>query len=291
MTTVADLISTTRQQVYGMHRGEYNKLANNISDSATDLSTTYDLRGLAAGIIISIDDELMYVWNVVTSTNALTVERGWLGTTAASHTAGTVIEVSTRFPQVAIRNALLDELRSWPKSLFRIDTYTASIVSSTTAIDLPIDPFYDVIDVRRSSNQSDRWNRVRNYEIDRHADPNSFPSGQALYIADLIDTACNLQIVYSAPFDLDYFDNGIDMQIDCGLEDGMCDIPPIGAAWRLLAPREIKRTFTEAQGEARHAEEVPAGITMQTAAQLKRLRDQRIIEESDRLAQSKAIRW
>jgi hypothetical protein len=69
------------------------------------------------------------------------------------------------------------------------------------------------------------------------------------------------------------------------------DIAPLGAAWRLLAPREIKRTFTESKGEERDNREVPAGHITQTAASLKRLRDQRLDEEAAELRAQYAWRF
>ena len=55
---------------------------------------------------------------------------------------------------------------------------------------------------------------------------------------------------------------------------------------RLVAPREIKRNFTEAQGEPRRAAEVPPGAVASSMRTVAALRQQRITTEASRLLQA-----
>jgi hypothetical protein len=57
-----------------------------INSSATSVVTTYDLGGLRAGSVSEIDSELFYVWEANPASKTLTVQRGYSGLTAASHT-------------------------------------------------------------------------------------------------------------------------------------------------------------------------------------------------------------
>ena len=68
-----------------------------------------------------------------------------------------------------------------------------------------------------------------------------------------------------------------------GLQASAYDLPPLGAAIRLMSGREIKRNFTETQGDSRRATEVPAGAVQQSSTGLKLLRAQRIVAECARL--------
>jgi hypothetical protein len=68
-----------------------------------------------------------------------------------------------------------------------------------------------------------------------------------------------------------------------GLLPSAQDLPPIGAAIRLMSGREIKRNFTEGQGDTRRASEVPPGAIMQSSRNLQILRQQRIAAEAARL--------
>ncbi len=63
----------------------------------------------------------------------------------------------------------------------------------------------------------------------------------------------------------------------------MLDIPRLGAAWRLLTPREITRSNVQAQGEARDTREVPPGTILRDAAGIQAQRDRRLREEAERL--------
>jgi hypothetical protein len=289
VTTVADLIESTRRHLFTSYRAEFNFLTDTITAAATTLALDISpLTGVGRGTVLGIGDELLFVKSV--STQTCTVARGWQGTTAAAHTSGATVEINPRFPNAIIRDAIRDEIRSWGNQLYRVDSYPIT-ATTDTAYDLPIDPFIQVLDVRRSSTADERWKRVTLYEVDRHANTTSFPSGCALQIQQDIPTGSTIQVTYSAPFDLTYIEDGIEAVEDIGLAESMLDIPPYGAAWRLLSTREVPRTFADAQPEARRSEEVPPGHNDRTAAGLKRIRDQRLAEETSRLIAKTAVRW
>jgi hypothetical protein len=295
MTDVSDLIEQTRRHLYGTYRALYNRNSDPLTDATTSITFDFELGRIAAGSIISIDDELIYVWEVNTTTHVATVvSRGWMGTTAAAHDDGSLVEVSPRFPTVLVRQALLDELRSWPDSLYRVDTEEITAVVSTRGYDFPVVPFHDIIEVRRSPLTCEYgiWPEIKEFSVDRHASVTEYTSGQALYINEGLPTTTEtLKVLYSAPFSLDYFDDGIDLTYDIGLPESTYDIPPLGAAWRLLAPREVRRSFVEAQGESRRSEEVAPNAAMQTAANLKRLRDERLREEAAKIQAKRSWKW
>jgi hypothetical protein len=76
-----------------------------------------------------------------------------------------------------------------------------------------------------------------------------------------------------------------------GLASTAWDIPPIGAAARLLMGRESRRSSVDAAPESRQASEVPPGTARSAAQGLMALRNQRIKEEASRLkARHPAVR-
>lgn len=292
MTTVNDLIETARRHLYGMQQGQFNFLTSTINDSATTLTVDLNTGGIQAGVLIGIDDEIIFVKAV--SGQVATVSRGWDGSTAASHTAGAIIEVQPRFPRFAVKQALLDEINSWPKSLYQSPVPIEMAGSTTTrAYNLTsLGDFYDVLDVWRDPyTGSTAPVPVLGWKVERKAETSDYASGKALILPVALSEAVNLRITVSKPFTTTTFTSGTDVNTTIGLATSMNDIPPYGAAWRLLAPLEIKRSFTNAQPEPRMAEEVPAGSALRTAAGMKALRDERINEESDRLAASRTLRW
>jgi hypothetical protein len=59
---------------------------------------------------------------------------------------------------------------------------------------------------------------------------------------------------------------------------------------RLMAGREVKRNFTESQGDTRRAEEVPSGAVANSMLQLQRLRRDRVMAEAARLNRQYPLR-
>jgi hypothetical protein len=109
-----------------------------------------------------------------------------------------------------------------------------------------------------------------------------FASGGALVIYEGGYPGQAIRVRYRAPFgSLTALDD--DVLADTGLPATAHDLPPLGAAVRLVAGREVKRNFTEAQGEPRRAEEVPPTATLQSSRELLRIRQQRIVAEQSRL--------
>jgi hypothetical protein len=68
-----------------------------------------------------------------------------------------------------------------------------------------------------------------------------------------------------------------------GLQSTAHDIPVLGAAYRLMMFRELKRSFTEAQGEPRRAAEVPVGSSLTALRGIQAFRQSRIDAERERL--------
>ena len=120
MSTGSVVINRTLRQLLSGVVEQKNKLAANLSASATSLTVSYDLDGLRKGTVFEIDSEMFYVWEATPGTKTLTVERGFNGSTATTHTAGAIVTTSPRFPRSQILEALNDELRdlSSPSATF-----------------------------------------------------------------------------------------------------------------------------------------------------------------------------
>lgn len=287
MATVADLIARTQRHLYGMHKDELNLLQVALDASETTVQLIDQVTGLGGGTIICIDDELMYVREVQTPARTMSVLRGFRGSTATTHDAMAIVEVAPRFPKPYIRDMLQEEIASWPENVFRVASVPVSLAASSRGYDLTDVPttHFGVVGFHLSPAASDTsrgWSRgPSSWRIERGLPTSEFPSGSAL----ILDSGYAGRTVYldvALPFDVSDFDDNV-TTASMGLEDSMLDIPPMGVAWRVLAARETKRSFTEAQGEPLDAEAVPPMYQMQTAERFKRMRDGRLGEEAMRL--------
>jgi hypothetical protein len=292
--TVGELIEETRRFLQGTTRGSMNTLATTVNSSTTAIVAVSDLaNAITKGAFITIDDEIMYVADTDEATKTSTVIRELLGTTAAAHTAGATIYVGTRFPTPLIRDALAAEIASWPKTVYATDAVTLSVASNTLGVNLLGVPaeFYEVLNVLRKpvtgaqaySPFSTSWARL-GYRVEKNMDTAEFASGAALFLEESHAGGFTVRVVYSRPFVLDEFDtDATELVDDVLLSQSMIDIPPYGAAWRLLSGREVLRTALEAQGESRNAQETPSGATIRAASAFEAFRDKRLSEEAEKL--------
>ena len=117
-----DVLTTARRirrQLGSQHRQEVLVLASAITDSDTTLNFTTDLPlGLAVGQMLCVDFEALYVQSINTTTNAVTVIRGYLDTEAAAHAAASMVEMAPRFSLPDIYDAMQSEVQSWAPALF-----------------------------------------------------------------------------------------------------------------------------------------------------------------------------
>lgn len=263
---------------------ERNKLASSIDSDDTAVVCTYDLGGFRAGSVFEIDSELFYVWEANVSSKTLTVERGYAGSTAASHSSGAVLTLSPRFPRAQMFDALnseLDDLSSTANGLFRVVSVDLdyngadrqiNITGSTTILGL--------IDVRFRY-VSDEHPVLRHVRLQTGLPTTDFASGNTLVFDESV-MASDVRVRYRAPF-VRATNEASDLTTNCFLPATCDDIVEMGVILRMMGAREIKRNFTEAQGDTRRAEEVPAGAIAGSVANIMRMRRERIIAESGRL--------
>ena len=291
---VPSLIESTRRHLMGQHQPQMNRLATAVSSDTQDTITfEFAVEGVSPGSIIAINDELMYVWSRDKGSLQAIVQRGVLGTTAAaSHALGSLIEVNPRFPTFIIRDELKREIRSWHPRLYAVVTKELTVEVHKRAVDLDSVPadFFHILEILRQPRATrDSWYRVRG-RAEHNLNTADFPSGSALFLDDPVEISTRIRVTYARPFDLSSFDDSTDLVTDVLLAPEHFDIASYGAAWRLVSTREIKRTDTDAQGEPRDAQEVPPGHILQTARQLKALRDERIAEENRLLVHRWGVR-
>jgi hypothetical protein len=293
--TVGDLIGQTRRYLQGTARGALNVLGAAMTDTTGTMVTfLYDLgQSVVKQSYICADDEIMYVLDVQPSAKTATVIRAQLGTTATTHANGTVVECQARFPKPFIRDALQDDIESWPDTVYAQAAVTLSVPSNSYSVDATPIPsnFISILEVTRKPTTTatasidplkTSYPQI-GYRYERNLDTANFASGTAFFL-DRADTGgYTIRVVYSLPFVTATFDDSVNLVSTVLLEATMTDIPPLGAAARLLSGREVLRSQLEAQGEARNANEIRVGETLRSATQLRAMRDQRLSEESTRL--------
>lgn len=285
--------------------GNGNVLATNDYVFDTHVTTVFPLGGIQPGSYISIGDEEMYVFSVNLGANQATVSRGENSTTASGHLVYDRIYVNEPFNRSMIINAIVDDIRSWGPQVYAVKQLDIATIPYQRGYDLgDINPYYGVMDCVITPwptyNDMDNldWKRVR-WRDYQSMPTTDFPSGNGIIITGvggmqggdipLYNVNGNTQmlhVTYAAAFDVDAIltkGEAANLNADVGLDETEFDIPPIGAAWRLLMMREARRATTLMQGEPRVQSEIPPLYISKAAEQFKIIRDGRLADAQYRL--------
>lgn len=290
MTTAGNLIDRIIQPLLAGTVEERNKFASSVGVSDTTLTVTYDLGTLAGSTVFECEQELFYVWDSNPSGKTVTVERGYGGTTAASHSSGTSITVNPKFPRKQALDALnseLADLSSPMNGLFQMKTLDVNYNGSDRMINLTsVTSMIDLYDVRLRY-LADDYPVIHHVRLLRDMPTGDFASGFALALDQQVRSGA-LRILYKAPYSL--FTTEASTVTSTGASAELEDLLVLGAQIRLLAGREVKRNFIESQGDTRRSDEVPAGAMTASVTNLMRMRRDRIQAEAARLTRQYPLR-
>ncbi len=295
MTTLGELVTTIQRRALSDLREENTYLGAAITDTTSttfNLAAGQTLGSIQSGASIQIDYETMFVMGAVAPTGPITVIRGYSDSTAATHAANAVINVNPRFPVVDIVRAInedIDDLSAPTNGLFQMLEVTLTFI--------PVIQGYDLTGLTNSE-VMELW-EVRAWEygptnkfpiippskwkIQRNADTSIFPSGMSLVLDQGGFPGRPLRVQYKAPYTTPLVAANDNVQTVTGLQPTAHDIPVLGAPARLMQFRELKRSFSEAQGEPRRAQEVPVGSSLTASKGLLQYREMRIAAERSRL--------
>lgn len=283
-------LSEVEMNLLSGDKDERNLLANSVDSTETTFTFSGPLEGIQAGAYLGIDLEQLYVVDAGSSSTTATVIRGQLGSIPTAHAAGAVVYVNPRFSRWQMLRALNAELRDMsapPNMIFQVKDFqlTTQPVAMTYAVPAENTDIISLLELRYSYPDAYKaWPRVtRNtYSILRNMPTSDFASGMAIRLDENVYPGRTLQVRYAAPFtELDGLVT--DVVAATGIPVTAVDIPPLGAAARLMGVREAKRSFTESEGDSRRSQEVPSGSAARAAGAILAVLNQRIRSEASRL--------
>jgi hypothetical protein len=294
-TTLNDWVEKVWRRVYSNSPDNTVQLLNAVGINDTTITVTpTSATSMRANIILAIDYEIVYVTNWNSASGTATIVRSYLGSTAATHTANTLVYVQpkyTRFDVAVTLNDELNRLSSPDMGMFQIGVSTVTYNPVYMGYDLGSIPtnFLDVLEIRhkipfptRNYPKISKWKVLRSIP-----DSTVFPSGAGIVIYEGGYPGQPFYIQYSAPYtpvDLTVLANyTADLTTITGLQATALDIPPLGAEIQLTLPREIKRNFMESQPDPRKAPEVPSLAVSNSVQAMQILYTNRVTEEAARL--------
>ena len=239
--------------------------------------------------IVEIDEELLWVDSYDRVANTATVApygRGYLGTTAATHSADAKVTIAPTFPRFNIKRAINDTIRSLGASIFAMKTTTFTFNAAVSTYAFANLDIKNILTVHwQEIGPSKEWRPIRKYDFDAVANPEAFgyTSGtdkvQTITLGEAPISGRTVKVVYAtdpAPFTT----NSQVYVTQTGLPESTRDVVILGAAYRLLSFLDPARAAQVSPQADETDSKRPYGASQTATKQLYALYSQRLAEET-----------
>lgn len=291
-TTLTDLINEvsinlagyTYQQDRATH---LSSAVTTLTSSSTSPTVLYlgSTENLGKGIV-EIDEELMWVDSFDRVANTATVSpygRGYLGTTAATHTADTKVSISPTFPRYVIKKAINDTINAVGSTIYAAKVTTFTFNAAQTTYDFDGLNIQNILSISwQSVGPSLEWIPVRRWSWDSKADETAFgATAQTVTIGDYITPGRTVKVVYATD-PVPFTTNAQDFSTQTGLPESCKDVVVLGASYRLLTYLDPARAAQVSPQADETDSKRPYGASQTATKQLYALYTQRLNEETAR---------
>jgi hypothetical protein len=234
MTTFSALVDSTVMYLAGFTNRQDAATHLTVDMTSSDTTITVaDTTGMSTGLL-EIDNEMLWCDSVGATTLSIPpYGRGFRGSTAVLHTAGTRVASAPLFPRFLVRAAINDAIQSIFPNVNAIGTTTFTFNPAITTYQLPAGA-QSILSVSwQSIGPSREWAPVRRWRLDSSANTTAFTSGSTISLYDGIVPGRTVQVVYQMqPVKLT---NDVDeFATVTGLPASCEDLVRLGAAYRLV---------------------------------------------------------
>ena len=244
-----------------------------------------DAQRLGSGIV-EIDDELLWVDSVDRISNTGTVSpygRGFMGSTAATHDAGSKVTISPTFPKHVVKRAIQDTIRAMGASIFAVKQTSFTFSSSAiNTYELDNKNIQNILTMHWQDIGSSReWIRIKRWDLDSFPDTATWGEGaQTVTIGDRIVSGRKVKIVYTTVPSTLSTTSTSSFTTQTGLPESCRDIVILGASYRLIAYLDPARTGAQSPQADETDNKRTFGSATNAYRQLFALYTQRLSEET-----------
>ncbi len=188
--------------------------------------------------VVEINDELLWIDSVDRVANTATVSpygRGYLGTTAATHTIDTKVTVAPIFPRDSIKKAINDTIHAVGGSIYATKQTTFTYNAAITTYEFENLNIENILSISwQDIGPSKEWIRVKRWDFDPFADVTTWgASSQTVTIGDVIIAGRTVKVMYATSPAV-FTATNQDFSTQTGLSETVKDVVILGAAYRLL---------------------------------------------------------
>jgi len=283
-TTLTDIINEVTLNLAGY---TYQQDRTTFISSAVTTTTQTSLSlGSTESIgkgIIEIDDELLWIDTFDRVANTATVApygRGYLGTTAATHTANSKVTIAPTFPRFSVKRAINDTIRALGSSIFAAETTTFTFVGAQNTYDFDGLEIQNILDMSyQSIGATKEWIPIRRWRFDSVADSATWgATAQTVSIYDYVTSGRTVKVVYATDPTEFTADNQV-FTTQTGLPASCKDVVVLGASYRLLTYLDPARAAQQSPQADETDSKRPYGASQTATRQLFTLYTQRLQEE------------
>ena len=290
MPTLTDMINEVTVNLAGytfqQDRATYltNAVTTTTSSSASPLILNLGSTDSVGKGIIEIDEELMWVDSYDRVSNTATVApfgRGYLGTTAATHTLDSKVTISPTFPRFNVKRAINDTIRALGANIFAVKTTTFTFNSAVSTYAFNNLNIKNILSVTwQDIGPSREWVPLRRWDFDSLASTAAFgANAQTITLGEAPVSGRTVKVVYATdpnPFTT----NSEDYATVTGLPESTRDVVVLGAAYRLLSFLDPARASQVSPQADETDSKRPYGASQTATKQLYALYTQRLDEET-----------
>lgn len=272
-------------------RSTYLKTAvtTTTSSSASPLILSLGSTDSVGKGIVEIGEELMWVDSYDRISNTATIApygRGYLGSTAATHTTDSKVTISPTFPRYSVKRAINDTIRSLGSSIFSVKTTTFTYNAAVSTYAFANLNIKNIITIAwQSIGPSKEWVPIRHYDFDSTANAEAFgyttgtDQVQTITIGDNPISGRTVKVTYATD-PAAFTTNSQDYSTQTGLPESTKDVAILGAAYRLLTYLDPARAAQVSPQADETDSKRPYGASQTATKQLYALYQQRLNEET-----------
>jgi hypothetical protein len=295
MTTLANMIDEVLINLAGytfqQDRSTYltSAVTTTTSTSASPLVLSLGSTDSVGKGILEIDEELLWVDSFDRVANTATVSpygRGYLGTTAATHTADSKVTISPTFPRFSIKRAINDTIRSLGANIFAVKTTTFTFNAAQSTYAFANLNIKNILTISwQDIGPSKEWRIIRKWDLDAVANPEAFgyvtgtDTVQTVTLGEAPISGRTVKVIYAT--DPNPFTSNSEVYTTVtGLPESTRDVVVLGAAYRLLSFLDPARAAQVSPQADETDAKRPYGASQSATKQLYALYTQRLNEET-----------
>jgi hypothetical protein len=261
MTTMADMVSEVRRNVYGSMTENINLVASPYLAGETVLDLELPIAGITPGMMISSGLNTWFVKGTLPSQNQVLVIPKYDDSPSQDAAVNDFVYIKPRMTAWYAFNKLNDQIKRLSSSMNGLYAMKSWVT--------PVDSVWADI-----PNKDWKWQNGQ--------------SEQRVNVLINVPSGTNIEFVYQAPF-VEATSLDDDVQAVCGLSETMLDIPALGVSAVLLMTSEARRNQVQTQVDSRRAGEVSVTGNSMASRDFSKLFQSRINEEYIRLVNKTPI--